>query len=65
MPDEGEQPGAAEATNDGPSVEEKQCRICLDGLDAVQELGRLIKPCLCRGSISVCIRASRRPTRGS
>ncbi|KAF9044634.1 hypothetical protein BDZ89DRAFT_1059106 [Hymenopellis radicata] len=52
MPGEGEQPEATEATNDGPSVEEKQCRICLDGLDAVQELGRLIKPCLCRGSIS-------------
>ena len=30
----------------------KQCRICLDGEDP--ELGRLIRPCLCKGSISVC-----------
>lgn len=29
----------------------KQCRICLDG--EVPELGRLIRPCLCKGSISV------------
>ncbi|KAI0778295.1 zf-C3HC4-domain-containing protein [Trametes elegans] len=28
----------------------KQCRICLDGEDP--ELGRLIRPCLCKGSIS-------------
>lgn len=34
-------------------AEEKQCRICLDGPDAEYELGRLIRPCLCRGSISV------------
>ncbi len=33
--------------------EEKQCRICLDGEDSVPELGRLIRPCLCKGSISV------------
>jgi len=32
--------------------EEKQCRICLDGVDAEGELGRLIRPCLCKGSIS-------------
>ena len=31
--------------------DERQCRICLDGPDP--ELGRLIRPCLCRGSISV------------
>ncbi|EMD42140.1 hypothetical protein CERSUDRAFT_147721 [Gelatoporia subvermispora B] len=30
--------------------DEKQCRICLDGEDPA--LGRLIRPCLCRGSIS-------------
>lgn len=30
---------------------EKQCRICFDGED--ESLGRLIRPCLCRGSISV------------
>jgi len=33
--------------------EEKQCRICLDGPESEQELGRLIRPCLCKGSISV------------
>lgn len=38
--------------SNGP-VEEKQCRICLDGLSAERELGRLIRPCLCKGSISV------------
>ncbi|OAX44216.1 hypothetical protein K503DRAFT_765198 [Rhizopogon vinicolor AM-OR11-026] len=30
--------------------QEKQCRICFDGED--ESLGRLIRPCLCRGSIS-------------
>ncbi|TFK41243.1 hypothetical protein BDQ12DRAFT_733552 [Crucibulum laeve] len=35
-----------------PPSEEKQCRICFDGPDAEEELGRLIRPCLCRGSIS-------------
>ncbi|KAG6332507.1 hypothetical protein ID866_6584, partial [Astraeus odoratus] len=30
--------------------QEKTCRICLDGEDPT--LGRLIKPCLCTGSIS-------------
>jgi len=29
---------------------ERQCRICLDGEDP--DLGRLIRPCLCRGTIS-------------
>lgn len=32
--------------------EEKQCRICLDGSEAEHEMGRLIRPCLCKGSIS-------------
>ncbi|KAI0695139.1 zf-C3HC4-domain-containing protein [Cytidiella melzeri] len=30
--------------------EERQCRICLDGEDP--ELGRLIRPCQCKGSVS-------------
>src|SRR5277367_3426708 len=34
-----------------PHVEEKQCRICLDGEDPV--MGRLIRPCLCKGSVKV------------
>ncbi|KAJ7357288.1 hypothetical protein DFH08DRAFT_851555 [Mycena albidolilacea] len=32
--------------------DERQCRICLAGVEEVPELGRLIKPCLCKGSIS-------------
>ncbi|KAH8922512.1 hypothetical protein BT69DRAFT_1350840 [Atractiella rhizophila] len=32
-------------------VDEPQCRICFGGEDA--ELGRLISPCLCRGSIGL------------
>ncbi|KAJ7103617.1 hypothetical protein B0H15DRAFT_812952 [Mycena belliarum] len=32
--------------------EERQCRICLAGPEEI-DLGRLIKPCLCRGSISL------------
>ncbi|KZT30632.1 zf-C3HC4-domain-containing protein [Neolentinus lepideus HHB14362 ss-1] len=32
------------------TLDEKQCRICLDGPDL--SLGRLIRPCQCRGSIS-------------
>lgn len=31
---------------------EKQCRICLDGPEVEHELGRLIRPCLCQGTIS-------------
>ncbi|KAI0756882.1 zf-C3HC4-domain-containing protein [Daedaleopsis nitida] len=36
--------------DDTETEDTKQCRICLDGEDA--ELGRLIRPCLCKGSIS-------------
>jgi len=43
-----------ESTGNAPSNGLPQCRICLDGPD--QELGRLIRPCLCKGSISVCVR---------
>ncbi|TFK77171.1 hypothetical protein BDN72DRAFT_830335 [Pluteus cervinus] len=39
-------------TQEGPAAEEKQCRICLDGTDSEPQLGRLIRPCLCKGSIS-------------
>ncbi|KIK28398.1 hypothetical protein PISMIDRAFT_90714, partial [Pisolithus microcarpus 441] len=34
----------------GTSLQDKICRICFDGEDPT--LGRLIKPCLCTGSIS-------------
>uniref|UniRef100_D8PP53 Uncharacterized protein n=2 Tax=Schizophyllum commune (strain H4-8 / FGSC 9210) TaxID=578458 RepID=D8PP53_SCHCM len=40
---------AAADSDNGP---QKQCRICLDGAEVEGELGRLIRPCLCRGSIS-------------
>lgn len=43
-------PTTGEDTNAGENLE-KQCRICLDGPNAEAELGRLISPCLCRGSI--------------
>jgi len=33
-----------------PPAAEKQCRICLDGEDAT--LGQLIRPCLCKGSMT-------------
>lgn len=35
-----------------PDADEKQCRICFDGANVEPELGRLIRPCLCKGSIS-------------
>ncbi|KZT72802.1 hypothetical protein DAEQUDRAFT_722423 [Daedalea quercina L-15889] len=34
----------------GPAQDGKQCRICFEGEDP--QLGRLIRPCLCKGSIS-------------
>lgn len=41
--------------NDTPPepAAERQCRICLDGEDP--ELGKLIRPCLCKGSVSVSV----------
>ncbi|KAF7347896.1 RING-CH-type domain-containing protein [Mycena venus] len=33
-------------------VDDRQCRICLCGTEEEAALGRLIKPCLCKGSIS-------------
>ena len=36
---------------DARTPEEKQCRICLAGAEEEAELGRLISPCHCRGSI--------------
>jgi len=44
MADQQEPPRAS------PPPEERQCRICLDGADVT--LGRLIRPCLCKGSMS-------------
>jgi hypothetical protein len=41
----------AAGDNNSPDYE-KQCRICF-GADNDPELGRLIRPCLCKGTISV------------
>jgi hypothetical protein len=39
-------------TNDSPDTgAEQQCRICLGGIEDEPELGRLISPCLCTGSM--------------
>lgn len=32
---------------------EKQCRICLSGVEEEKTCGRLIRPCQCRGSMQV------------
>ncbi|KAI0313507.1 hypothetical protein OF83DRAFT_1165569 [Amylostereum chailletii] len=39
-----------QAEKEKDETEQKQCKICLDGEDP--ELGRLIHPCLCKGTIS-------------
>ncbi|KAG8698305.1 hypothetical protein FRC08_006006 [Ceratobasidium sp. 394] len=43
-------PGRRESPS-AKTPEEKQCRICFGGAEEESELGRLISPCLCRGSI--------------
>lgn len=37
---------------DGQMVD-KQCKICLGGIEDEEELGRLISPCLCSGTMRV------------
>ncbi|KAG7450598.1 uncharacterized protein BT62DRAFT_524586 [Guyanagaster necrorhizus] len=49
---DGREQDNARADGEHVPTDERQCRICLDGADAERELGRLIRPCLCRGSIS-------------
>ena len=44
-------PAEAEVPNDDQYNGRPQCRICLDGPDPA--LGRLIRPCLCSGTVSV------------
>lgn len=36
-----------------PEGEDRQCRICFAGADEEPELGRLFKPCKCKGSMKV------------
>ncbi|EKM61130.1 uncharacterized protein PHACADRAFT_85016 [Phanerochaete carnosa HHB-10118-sp] len=51
MPDEpGTAPLGSNPNVDNRAEDAPQCRICLDGEDP--ELGRLIRPCLCKGSVS-------------
>lgn len=45
------QPAAAADTDEQEQEQHPQCRICLDGPDP--DLGRLIRPCLCSGTVSV------------
>ena len=42
---------AAAVDTDEQQQQQPQCRICLDGPDP--DLGRLIRPCLCSGTVSV------------
>ncbi|KAK0506349.1 hypothetical protein EDD18DRAFT_1123013 [Armillaria luteobubalina] len=49
---DGREQDDARANREHVEADERQCRICLDGADAEGELGRLIRPCLCKGSIS-------------
>ncbi|KAK0232968.1 hypothetical protein IW262DRAFT_1443940 [Armillaria fumosa] len=49
---DGREQDDARANREHVETDERQCRICLDGADAERELGRLIRPCLCKGSIS-------------
>lgn len=38
---------------DTPPPDDRQCRICLGGVEDEGEMGRLISPCLCAGSMRV------------
>lgn len=49
-PDIPQEPKIHEERPSTPQQDLPQCRICLDGEDP--ELGRLIRPCLCKGSVS-------------
>jgi len=51
---------AATVDTDEQEQQQPQCRICLDGPDP--ELGRLIRPCLCSGTVSVSTATSPFPT---
>lgn len=41
-----------------PAADEPQCRICLGGQEDCDELGPLIRPCRCTGTISVSSRVA-------
>ncbi|KIP11404.1 hypothetical protein PHLGIDRAFT_21615 [Phlebiopsis gigantea 11061_1 CR5-6] len=50
MPEEPENAHTDDTQHASEAEDSPQCRICLDGEDP--ELGRLIRPCLCKGSVS-------------
>jgi RING-variant domain len=54
-----QQPAGAVDT-DEQEQQQPQCRICLDGPDP--DLGRLIRPCLCSGTVSVSTATCTFPT---
>lgn len=39
----------------GDKEEAKLCRICLAGPEDEKDFGRLIKPCMCKGSMQVSL----------
>jgi hypothetical protein len=45
--------GRMELYGEGSEQRDKQCRICLGGEEDEPELGRLISPCMCDGSMRV------------
>lgn len=45
--------GRPQSGTSTPSGDERQCRICFGGWEDEGELGRLISPCLCAGSMRV------------
>jgi hypothetical protein len=42
-------------SNDDNTSEDKMCRICFSGVEDESSLGRLISPCLCKGTMRVKI----------
>lgn len=47
--------GGTEGEEGKPASDERQCRICFGGWEDEVELGKLISPCLCAGSMRVSI----------
>jgi hypothetical protein len=43
-----------------PKEDTRQCRICFAGAEEEPDLGRLIKPCKCKGSIRVSFKSYRK-----
>ena len=41
-----------ETTDDDDETMQPICRICMDGVEEEENMGPLISPCMCRGSMS-------------